>query len=96
MGKTTFYRQCYLEKPTTEGTSCQMSWIPEKFAVKDKVLKLKDDDGNWDNGWIVRTVGTFRREDEDLPDSHSAIKGHRKTTGDSMPKTKPRFGKWPG
>ncbi len=88
MSKTTFYRQCHLEKPTSEGTSHQTSWIPEKFAVQDKILKLKDADGNWDNGWIVKTVGTSRREDDDLPDSHSEIKGHRKATGDSMPKAK--------
>jgi len=83
MSKKTAYRQCRLQK----GNSHQMSWIPEKFSVLNKTLKLKNGDDAWDNGWVVKSVHG-RREDDEMYDSHDAIKGHRKATGDSMPKTK--------
>jgi hypothetical protein len=79
--KTIFYRQCHLEKPTSEGTTHMTSWIPEKFAVKDKVIKLRER-GIWENGWIVTTVGTSRRSWDSLPDFHSDVKGHLRATGD--------------
>jgi hypothetical protein len=53
----------------------------------DKVLKLRDDDGNWDNGWIVTSVGN-RLPEHYLPNVNRIIKGHRKNTGDSLPKEK--------
>ncbi len=86
MSKTTYYRQCHMAKPTKTGKWEQTSWIPEKFAVVGKVLKLKDMDGNWDNGWVVETASQTRLADDMLPDYHSEIKGHRKATGDSLPK----------
>ena len=33
----------------------QTSFLPEKFAVVGRVLKLKDDDGEWSNGTITTT-----------------------------------------
>ena len=33
------------------------SWIPQKYAKKGKYLKLKNDDGEWENGWQV--IDTF-------------------------------------
>lgn len=87
MAKLVYYKQCHLQKPTKEGTMCQTSWIPEQFAVVGKVLKLKDSDGKWDNGWVVKTAGQNRVPDNEMLDSHSTIKGHRKMTGDALPKT---------
>lgn len=83
--KTVFYKQCTLSKK--DGTT-QVSWIPEKFALLNKVLKLKENE-KWDDGWIVKKVGDFRKSEEQLPDSHKDIKHHRKNTGDSLPKEKP-------
>lgn len=80
--KTVFYRQCHLEKPTYEGTYHTTSWIPEKFAVKNKIIKLKERE-IWDNGWVVTVVGTARRSWDSLPDYHSEIKSHRRATGDN-------------
>jgi hypothetical protein len=79
--KKTYYKQCRLQK----GNAHQMSWIPEEFAVKDKVIKLRSE-GVWDDGWIVKEAYSTRLETNDLPDSHSEIKSHRKATGDAMPK----------
>lgn len=78
------YNQCILEKIVPNGTQTQVSWIPKAFAIKNKVLKLRDPKfGDWEDGWKVTSVGT---ESDDVPDSHIAIKEHRKRTGDSLPK----------
>lgn len=76
-----------MSKTIPTGTVEQTSWIPDKFAVVGKVLKLRDEDGNWENGWIVKSAGN-RLEESQIPDYHSLIKGHRKMTGDSEPKKK--------
>jgi len=45
------YKQCVLRRGSVE----QTSWIPEKFAVIGKTLKLKIGD-EWDDGWVVKFV----------------------------------------
>lgn len=52
MSKTFYYRQCQLEK----GCTITTSWIPEKFAIKGKCVKLKKKNDEWDDGWTVREV----------------------------------------
>jgi len=48
------YKQCLLKK----GESGRVTWLPEKFAKKGKILRLKDDDG-----WVVKDVwGTDTEE----------------------------------
>lgn len=81
----TYYKQCELVKKVGPSTLTQVSWIPEKFAIKGKVLKLKEGQ-NWDDHWIVCSVSDARRLEKHLPDPHIDIKRHRKNTGDSMPK----------
>lgn len=84
MSKKTFYRQCRMVK---EGCLFQVSWLPEKFAVVGKVLKLRNDDtGEWDNGWVVTCAGKNRVDEP--PYADAMIRGHRKNTGDSLPKEK--------
>lgn len=71
------YKQCRLKRGTSETTS----WIPEKYAVPGKTLKLKE--GNvWVDGWTVEWASEESRPEELLPDYHAEIKGHRKATGD--------------
>lgn len=87
MSKKTRYKQCKLVKTEkAEGRShVRVSWIPEKFAVVGKVLKLKENDV-WIDGFVVEFAG----EDaiDEPPDMNKAIRGHRKATGDSLPKEK--------
>lgn len=83
--KTTKYRQCVLTKKLNSGVKEQVSWIPEKYTVQDKVLKLRDSDGNWENGWVVKHAAGNSVSEDLLPDYHDDIKGHRKATGDSLP-----------
>lgn len=75
--------QCKLKKGNTE----TVSWIPKKFAAVGKGLKLKDEHDNWSYGWVV--VQTFSEvKDELIPDWRKSIRGHKKMTGDSLPKLK--------
>lgn len=30
-----------------------MAWIPEQFATVDRYIKIKNEDGSWDDGWKV-------------------------------------------
>jgi hypothetical protein len=47
-------RQCGLRC----GNAVQRAWIPERFAVAGKFLKLHDrDSGQWEDGWQVTSVG---------------------------------------
>lgn len=83
MAKIVYYRQCKLERNCGDGrTSHQMSWIPEQYAEKGKVLKLRDSDKKWENGWVVTSVGG-RLAEENLPDFHSTSKAHLRATGDA-------------
>lgn len=79
MSKKTYYRQCRLKKGNAE----QVSYIPEPFCTEGRVLRLRDDNGVWTDGWLVTFAGKHRVED--LPDLHKEIRGHRKATGDSEP-----------
>lgn len=47
------YRQCRLQKKIPNGVREQVSFIPEPFCREGKILKLRDEDGNWENGWKV-------------------------------------------
>lgn len=52
MPKSEFYIQCQLKRGTTQ----QVSWLPEKYAIKGKFLELKEND-KWENGWEVMSLG---------------------------------------
>ncbi len=78
-----YYRQCNLKK----NNSYQTSWLPEKFAVVGKVVKLRNDETDeWDNGWVVTAAGENRLPE--APHAEGMIRSHRKATGDSLPKVK--------
>ena len=57
-GYIQFYRQCWLSR----GNSRQMAWIPEKFAVMGRFLKLTEE-GVSEDGWQVVGVGTRLTEE---------------------------------
>ncbi len=74
-----FYCQCQL----VQGVRHQTSWIPQKFAVKGRVLRLKNADGEWENGWKVENVSKETRSEDTLPDYRAEVKAHRRATGDT-------------
>lgn len=77
------YKQCKLEKKVGVSTHTQVSFIPKEFAVLGRVIKLKQDDDTWDDGWKVVSVGS---EESDAIDYRKRIRSHRNATGDSLPK----------
>ena len=53
------YLQCKLRKDNSE----TVSWIPEKHAFQNHIVKLKQDDGTWDDGWKVVDVWSVALEE---------------------------------
>ena len=43
------YIQCYLKKCNAE----QIAWIPAQFAFVGRVLKIKQQDDIWEDGWKI-------------------------------------------
>lgn len=70
-----FYTQCKLRR----GTSWTVSIIPDRYAVKGKFLKLKDADGNWEDGWEV--IDTYTKFPEDVALHNEMLwRHHREAT----------------
>jgi hypothetical protein len=60
----TFYKQCTMSLASGEGrTSYQTAWIPEQFAKRGKYLRIKNENGDFDNGWLVERAGRKRLEE---------------------------------
>ena len=74
----THYRQCELHRADGRRTT---SWLPEKFAVVGKVLRLRCV-GTWSDGWCVVRVGEDRLAEDKLPDVHKLL---RAKTGKGKP-----------
>ena len=73
------YRQCRLVKRLREGQSVQMSYIPDEFAREGRVVKLRDEAGDWDDGWVIALVGQSLCETE----LHEHELAHRRFSGES-------------
>ena len=51
-------KQCSLVR----GRARQVSWLPARFARVGAWLRLRRDDGVWEDGWRVEAVGATREE----------------------------------
>lgn len=49
--KMELYKHCTLEK----GNISTHSWIPERFAIIGKIIRLKKNE-EWESGWCVKTA----------------------------------------
>jgi hypothetical protein len=85
MAKKPLYAQCHLRRDTETGTVETTSYIPAKHAKVGRVLDLKEPDKTWSRDWVVMSAGQIT---DNPPDSHELIKGHRKMTGDALPRRK--------
>lgn len=55
------------------------SWIPEKYAIKGKIIKLKDrDTKEWVGDWEVKLVGTKRIDESEIIERSQDFKNQRK------------------
>ena len=52
-------------KPLTEGRAERVVWLPEVHARVGHVVKVRAEDGTWDDGWRVVEVYT-RATAEDM------------------------------
>jgi hypothetical protein len=53
VSKERYYCQCSMSR----GNVHTIAYLPEKYAVLDKVLKIKQADESWEDGWVVKSVG---------------------------------------
>lgn len=84
---TLYFKQCHLVKRTSPTTKIEVtSWIPEKYAQLNSYVQLKQHDGSFVDGWQVMSVSSARLQENHLPDTHAMIKGHKRATGDALPK----------
>ncbi len=52
-----FYIQCMLQRRTRKDeTLILLTWLPERYAVPHKILKLKNDKDQWEDSWHVLEV----------------------------------------
>ena len=77
--KTIYYRQCGLERNRPDGNKEYMiTWLPEKYAVAGKYLKLKTNETEkWVDGWMVQSVGDSRREEAEAIERSRDFKRQR-------------------
>ena len=64
MKRNELYRQCRLVKKIRGGESIQTSYIPAEFAREGRIVKLREDDGGSDDGWVIRVVGGSLTEEQ--------------------------------
>ena len=67
----TYYKQCTL----TRGSTSEVVFIPETFAVMNKYLRIGDE-----NGWQVKSIGANRVEGAYLKEHEREYLNHRKIT----------------
>lgn len=88
MTKNTRYIQCSLRRQVADGTLRATSYLPQQFARPGGVVKLRDEQNKWTDGWIVEEVGQAILGLSEVPDAHKAIRAHRQQTGDSSRRPK--------
>lgn len=82
--RPTTYQQCRLRRQNSE----QVCFLPQTFAVAGRVVRLKQPDDSWQDGWAVANVYGEPVPAELLPDAHNAVKVHRRATGDASSRPK--------
>lgn len=75
MAKEVYYRQCQLVR----GATHQITWLPERYAVVGRYVKLKEGDV-WDDGWQVTSVGDQRQEESFVNARSQDYKNMKKMT----------------
>ncbi len=64
MKRNELYRQCRLVKKIRDGEQIQTSYIPAEFAREGRIVKVREADGGWDDGWVIRVVGGSLTKDQ--------------------------------
>ncbi len=56
-------RTVALLRPSFSQLLADKSWLPAEFAHEGRILKLRDEERHWDDGWVVREVGNTVSEE---------------------------------
>jgi hypothetical protein len=62
MDNNTLYTQCRVEK----GSLTQITWLPKSYAVLGALLRLKNDQGVWEDGWKVTWCSATKLKEHQL------------------------------
>ena len=73
------FQQCLLQN----GNTLRTSFLPRKFAVIGMLLRLRDRNGAWEDGWVVQRKFALV---EAAPDARRSVRQHEKSTGDALPR----------
>ena len=61
------FRQCIMERTINGQNQITTSWLPEKYAILNKIVKLKNRaTEEWSDGWIVKNVSSMFQEKEEV------------------------------
>jgi hypothetical protein len=77
MSREALYRHCRPEKPTPTGTKHQVSYIPEPYCKVGEVLRLRNDAGEWEGGWVVTEASEDPSTHEEVNRASRAPTRHR-------------------
>jgi hypothetical protein len=70
-----------MERKIDDKTETTTSWIPEKFAIRGKVIKLENrETGEQTDGWKVIMVGSKRKESDEVIERSQDYKKTRKAS----------------
>ena len=60
------YRQCHLTRSRGRAVEHYTTWLPEPFATPGAVVRLRESDGDWGDGWDVASVGPFTLSEDSM------------------------------
>ena len=80
MANETMYRQCRLQKKIEGGVRETMSYIPSKFAVVGRVLKLRNPEKEWDDGWRVVSASSTEHSEKETSEGTQLHKRQRRAS----------------
>ncbi|MBD3406186.1 MAG: hypothetical protein GF411_08755 [Candidatus Lokiarchaeota archaeon] len=76
-----YYKQCLMVRVLEDKKEILTSWIPEKYAIRGKVIKLQNRESKeWTDGWEIILVGTRRREEKEVIERGQDYKKTRKSS----------------
>ena len=78
--KKELYHQCVLEKKLSNGTKTTTTFLPKKYSQVGKVIKLKSNDGTWEDGWVVQQVSKDNFNSDYINVASREYLKHRKRT----------------
>lgn len=77
---TKYYRQCSMRRKIAEDIyKLHVAWIPDKHAKVGKYIKIKLDDGTWEDGWEITAVWT-KKDAKFVEDGERDYKKQRKAS----------------